>query len=94
VEALPDAPVGDQNLVATLSYQTVDSDGKLTPRRQTLSVPIKVVPAGTRVQPQSQRSAREKRESIILIALAPVLLPLMLLGGVVYFFQYGHWPSS
>ena len=94
VEAMPDAPVGDQNLVATLSYQTVDSDGKLTPRQQTVSMPIKVVPAGTQVQPQNQRSAREKRETIILIALAPVLVPLMLISSIVYYMQHGQWPSS
>ncbi|MFI5103277.1 MAG: hypothetical protein ACHP79_00005 [Terriglobales bacterium] len=94
LEALLDAPVGDQNLVATLSYQTMDAAGTLSSRQQTLSVPIKVAPAGTRMQPRHQPTAKERRETIILIALAPVLLPLMLISSIAYYIQHGQWPSS
>lgn len=94
VEALPDAAVGKQDLVARVSYEALDKAGQQSPREQTLTIPITIVPAGTRVKAQHQPGSREKRDTIILIALAPLLVPLMLLGSIAYFVQHGQWPSS
>jgi hypothetical protein len=93
VNALADAPVGKQDFVATLSYQTVDGEGQLSMQEQSISIPIKVVPAGTHVKQRIEHDSKEVTKTVVLIALSPVLIPLMLIGGVVYYFQHGQWPN-
>lgn len=93
VEALPTASVGPQNLVATLSYQVVDSAGNLSPREQTLSVPITVVPMGTPVKSNSEHRFKDVAVTVLVgIAMVP-LIPLMLIGGIVQYIQHGQWPT-
>jgi hypothetical protein len=51
------------------------------------------VPAGTNVPPRSENRAKQVGTSVLLAVAMVPLLPLMLLGSIVYFFQYGQWPS-
>jgi hypothetical protein len=93
IEALPNAAVGKHDLVARVSYQAVDKAGNQSPREQTLSLPITVVPMGTPVQRSPENKFKDVTVKVLVgIALVP-LLPLMLLGGIVQYIQHGQWPS-
>jgi hypothetical protein len=93
VDAPRKAPLGKQDLLATVSYQAEDDEGLQSPQQLRLSIPINVVPAGTNVPPPSENRAKQVGTSVLLAVAMVPLLPLMLLGSIVYFFQYGQWPT-
>ena len=82
VEALPEAPLGTQKLDAIVTYQAVKSDGTLSTEELPLSIPIKVVPAGTRVPPRSEHSFKQVAEVVLVAIVMVPLLPLVLLAGL------------
>lgn len=93
VEALPEAPLGTQKLDAVVTYQAVKSDGTLSTEELPLSIPIKVVPAGTRVPPHSEYGFKHVATTVAVAIVMIPLLPLMLLGGIVQYIQHGQWPT-
>ena len=82
VEALPEAPLGTQKLDAVVTYQAVKRDGTLSAQELPISIPIKVVPAGTLVPPRSEHSFKHVAEVVLVAIVMVPLLPLVLLAGL------------
>jgi len=91
VEAAPDAPLGKQNVDATLNYHVVNSNGVLETRAQVLSIPVIVVPAGTHVGRTAEAKLKSAGVITLEIAAGIALAPLFLAVNILIFLRTGEF---
>ncbi|HEX7286464.1 MAG TPA: hypothetical protein VF532_09790 [Candidatus Angelobacter sp.] len=77
--SVPEIATGQHQIPAALTYTALDAKGNLSTETLKFDLPLKVVAQGTAVKYQDPASKLRAKDYILIIVLAPVLIPLSLI---------------